>query len=81
MILVIGAIVVGLVAAAAPIWPHSRGWSWWPALILLLVAAVVAGLLVIERIEAADGYQGKAFGKATGISFSTVGKGSIPSGS
>lgn len=72
MILLIGAIVVGFVVAAAPVWSHSRDRPWWPSLILLLVMVLVAGLLVIERIEAADDFHGKPLDTATGISFSTV---------
>ena len=53
MIILLGAMVVGLAVALAPVWPYSRGRSWWPALILLAILILVAGLLAIERIEAA----------------------------
>ncbi len=57
MILLLGAMVVGLAVALAPVWPYSRGRSWWPAFILLAILILVAGLLAIERIEAADDVQ------------------------
>ena len=60
MILLLGAMVVGLAVALAPVWPYSRGQSWWPALILLAILILVAVLLAIERIEAADDLQGGA---------------------
>lgn len=58
MIILLGAMVVGLAVALAPVWPYSRGRSWWPAFILLAILILVAGLLAIERIEAADDVQG-----------------------
>ena len=64
MILLLGAMVVGLAVALAPVWPYSRGRSWWPALILLAILILVAGLLAIERIEAADDVQGVALDAA-----------------
>ncbi|MFC3723416.1 hypothetical protein [Neoaquamicrobium sediminum] len=60
MIILLGAMVVGLAVALAPVWPYSRGRSWWPAFILLAILILVAGLLAIERIEAADDVQGAA---------------------
>ncbi len=64
MILLLGAMVVGLAVALAPVWPYSRGRSWWPALILLAILILVAGLMAIERIEAADDVQGVALDAA-----------------
>ena len=64
MIVLLGAMVVGLAVALAPVWPYSRGRSWWPAFILLAILILVAGLLAIERIEAADDVQGVALDAA-----------------
>jgi len=47
-------IVMLLVAAIAfaPVWPHSKTWSWWPSAFIWAIGLIVAALLLIERIEA-----------------------------
>ena len=42
------ALAFGSIIAAAPIWPYSHGFNWWPALLLCNVYGVVALALLVR---------------------------------
>lgn len=43
-------ILILLVLGAAPRWPHSRGWGYWPSGTLGLVLIIVLILVLLGRI-------------------------------
>ena len=43
-------VLIVLVLGAAPAWPHSRNWGYWPSGGLGLVVVIVLILLLLGRI-------------------------------
>ena len=50
MTLIIVIILVLLLIGAAPAWPHSRGWGYYPSGGIGLVLLIVIILLLMKRI-------------------------------
>jgi hypothetical protein len=50
MTLIIVIILVLLLVGAAPAWPHSRGWGYYPSGLLGLILLIVIILLLLGRI-------------------------------
>jgi hypothetical protein len=50
MTLIIIIILVLLLVGAAPAWPHSRGWGYYPSGLLGIVLLIVIILLLLGRL-------------------------------
>ena len=50
MTLIIVVILVLLLVGAAPAWPHSRGWGYYPSGGIGLILLIVIILLLLKRI-------------------------------
>ena len=50
MTLIIVVILIILLVGAAPAWPHSRGWGYFPSGGIGLILLIVIILLLLKRI-------------------------------
>ncbi len=54
MVLVLLIMLVALLLAAIPVWPHSRNWGYYPSGGIGAVLIIILLLLLIERWERDD---------------------------
>lgn len=50
MTIIIIVILIVLLIGAAPAWPHSRGWGYYPSGTLGLILLIIIILILLKRI-------------------------------
>jgi hypothetical protein len=50
LLLILLFVLVLALAASVPIWPHSRGWGYYPSVFIGLVVIILIGLSLSGRL-------------------------------
>jgi hypothetical protein len=50
LLLILLVILILSLTASVPIWPHSRGWGYYPSVFIGLVVLILLGLSLSEKL-------------------------------
>lgn len=43
-------VVLVVLALVVPVWPHSKGWTWAPAGMIAMIAAIILTVTAVDRL-------------------------------